>query len=163
MQNEEFGARLNPLELAAWNDMKSVVVNFLGSHRHEKYPDIVDSILKAYVQLGARMSLKMHFLHSHLDFFPSNLSEVSNEQGKRFHQDICVIEGRYQSRYNANMMGDFCWYYNVRARAHHRREKPNARNIFKAVSWCIIKLNAFVVCCNSLFSAKLYFVIVCTV
>ena len=44
MQNEEFGARLNPLELAAWNAMKSVVVNFLESHRHEKYPDIVESI-----------------------------------------------------------------------------------------------------------------------
>ena len=53
MQNEEFGARLNPLELAAWNAMKSVVVNFLGSHRHEKYPDIVDTMLKAHEQLGA--------------------------------------------------------------------------------------------------------------
>ena len=49
--------------------MKSVVVNFLGGHCHEKYPDIVDSILKAYEQLGARMSLKMHFLHSHLISF----------------------------------------------------------------------------------------------
>ena len=28
MQNEEFGARFNPSELAAWNAMKSVVVNF---------------------------------------------------------------------------------------------------------------------------------------
>ena len=73
MQNEEFRARLNPLELAAWNAMKSVLVNFLGSHRHEKYPNIVDSMLKAYGKLGARMSLKMHFLHFHLDFFPSNL------------------------------------------------------------------------------------------
>ena len=45
--------------------MKSVVVNFLGSHRHEKYPDIVDSMLKAYEQLGARMSLKIRFRHSH--------------------------------------------------------------------------------------------------
>ena len=93
MQNKEFGARLNPLELAARNAMKSVVVNFLGSHRHEKYLDIVDSMLKAYEQLGARVSLKMHFLHSHLDFFPSNLAKVSDEQGERFHQDISVIEG----------------------------------------------------------------------
>ena len=56
------------------------------------------------------MSLKMHFLHSHLDFFPSNLGEVSDEQGERFHQDISVIEGRYQGRYDAKMMGDFCCY-----------------------------------------------------
>ena len=27
------------------------------------------------------MSLKMHFLHSDLDFFPPNLGEVSDEQG----------------------------------------------------------------------------------
>ena len=98
MQNEEFGARLNPLELAAWNAMKSVVVNFWGSHRHEKYPDTVESMLKAHERLCARISLKMHFLHSHLDFFPSNLVEVSDKQGKRFHQDISVIEGRYQGR-----------------------------------------------------------------
>ena len=51
----------------------------------------------------------------------------------------------------------------MRTRAHYAREKPNARNIFKSVSWFIIKLNALVVCCNGLFSAKLYFVIVCAV
>ena len=125
MQNEEFGARLNPLELAARNAMKSVVVNFLGSHRHEKYPDIVDSMLKAYEQLGARISLKIHFLHSHLDFFPSNLGEVSDEPGERFHQDISVIEGRYQGRYDANMMGDFCWYLQRESKSllHKRKAK----------------------------------------
>ena len=104
MQNEEFGARLNLLELAVWNAMKSVVVNVLGSHRHEKHPDIIDSMLKAYEQLGARMSLKMHFLHSHLDFFPSNLGEVSDEQGERFHQDISFIEGPYQGRYDGRFL-----------------------------------------------------------
>ena len=88
MQNEEFGARLNPLDLAAWNAMKSVVVNFLESHRHEKYPYIVDSMLKAYEQLGACMSLKIHFLHSHLAFFPPNIGEISDEQGERLHLDI---------------------------------------------------------------------------
>jgi len=34
------------------------------------------------------MSLKIHFLHSHLDFFPSNLGDFSDEHGERFHQDI---------------------------------------------------------------------------
>ncbi|KRX78455.1 putative ATP-dependent RNA helicase DDX23 [Trichinella sp. T6] len=32
--------------------------------------------------------LKLHFLHSHLDFFPQNLGDVSEEQGERFHHDI---------------------------------------------------------------------------
>ena len=88
MLNEEFDSRLNPVELAAWNALKSIVANFLGNHCHEQYADMVDDMLKAYEQLGACMSLKMHFLHSHLDFFLSNLGKVSDEQGERFHQDI---------------------------------------------------------------------------
>ncbi|UYV68012.1 Transposase [Cordylochernes scorpioides] len=42
------------------------------------------------------MSLKIHFLHSHLDFFPDNLGAVSDEHGERFHQDISSMEKRYQ-------------------------------------------------------------------
>ena len=56
------------------------------------------------------MYLKMRFLHSHLHFFSPNLGEVIDEQGERFHRDISVLEGRYQGRFDANMMGDFCWY-----------------------------------------------------
>ena len=109
MLNEKFDSRLNPVELAAWNVLKSVVANFLGNHRHEQYADMVDDMLKAYEQLGARMSLKMHFLRSHLDFFSSNLGKVNDEQGERFHLNISVIEGQYQGRFDANMTGDFCW------------------------------------------------------
>jgi hypothetical protein len=45
-------------------------------------------------QLGCNMSLKMHFLFSHLDFFPLNCGAVSDEHGNRFHQDILVTEHR---------------------------------------------------------------------
>jgi hypothetical protein len=31
------------------------------------------------------MSPKVHFLHSHLNYFPQNLGIVSDEQGERFH------------------------------------------------------------------------------
>jgi len=40
------------------------------------------------------MSLKIHFLKSHLEFFPENLGEVSDEHGDSFHQDIMVMEKR---------------------------------------------------------------------
>ena len=46
--------------------------------------------------MGCRMSLKMHFLHSHLDLFPENLGAVSDEQGERLHQDIQAMEERYK-------------------------------------------------------------------
>ena len=39
MLNEELDSRLNPVELAAWNALKSVVANFLGNYRHEQYAD----------------------------------------------------------------------------------------------------------------------------
>ena len=49
MLNEEFDSRLNPVELAAWNALKSVVANFLENYRHEQYAEMVDDMLKAYV------------------------------------------------------------------------------------------------------------------
>ena len=55
------------------------------------------------------MSLKIHFLHSHLEFFPENLGMVSDEQGERFHQDILLMERRYQGFWNESMMADYCW------------------------------------------------------
>ena len=55
------------------------------------------------------MSIKLHFLDSHLDFFPDNLGDYSEEQGERFHQDIKTMETRYQGRWNVNMMADYCW------------------------------------------------------
>ena len=51
----------------------------------------------------------MHFLFSHLDRFPENLGDVSDEQGERFHQDIKEMEIRYQGRWDAVMMADYCW------------------------------------------------------
>ena len=35
MLNEEFDLHLNPLKLAAWKALKTVVASFLGNHRHD--------------------------------------------------------------------------------------------------------------------------------
>jgi len=45
-------------------------------------------LLTSYKDMGCNMILKIHFLESHLDFFPENLGEVNDEHGERFHQDI---------------------------------------------------------------------------
>ncbi|UYV67632.1 hypothetical protein LAZ67_5001409 [Cordylochernes scorpioides] len=45
------------------------------------------------------MSIKIHFLHSHLDKFPDNLGAYSDEQGERFHQGMKVMEERYQAKF----------------------------------------------------------------
>jgi hypothetical protein len=55
------------------------------------------------------MSLKIHFLHSHLDLFPENCGAVSDEHGERFHQDVSSIEKRYEAKWNCDMHPDCCW------------------------------------------------------
>ena len=37
---------------------------------------------------GCNVSLKFHFLQSHLYIFPGNKGAVSDKHGERFHQDI---------------------------------------------------------------------------
>lgn len=49
------------------------------------------------------MSIKLHYLHSHLDKFPGTIDDLSEEQRERFHQDIRIVEVRYQCRWNMNI------------------------------------------------------------
>ena len=55
------------------------------------------------------MSLKLHFMDSHVEYFPENLGDYSEEQGQRLHQAIKVMQQRYQKRWDENMMVDYCW------------------------------------------------------
>ncbi|UYV73268.1 hypothetical protein LAZ67_10002409 [Cordylochernes scorpioides] len=95
-QDGNFQNSLNEVEAAAWNSFRNVCKNFLGSVKVENYRDIVNDLLLSYKALGCNMSLKIHFLHSHLDFFPDNLGAVSDEHGERFRQDISSMEKQYQ-------------------------------------------------------------------
>ena len=64
--------------------------------------------------MGVKMSLKIHFLHSHLDSLPLDLSKISDEHGERLHQTIQTIEKRYQGRADERMMADFCWFLKIK-------------------------------------------------
>ena len=60
--------------------------------------------------MECHVSLKLHFLCPHLDFFQENLGAFSEEHGEIFHQAIQQIEKRYQSRrWDSAMMGDYMW------------------------------------------------------
>jgi hypothetical protein len=80
--------------------------------------------------LGCSMSLKLHFLHTHVDFFPENLGAVSEEQGEHFHQDIKEMEQRYQGRWNVNMMGNYCWMTHREITEMSHTRKSNIRTIY---------------------------------
>lgn len=105
-----FDRALEPKERAAWKCFKKVVHGFLGNKKDDKYEELISQMLDSYHKMGCRQSLKIHLLHSHLDFFPENLGNVSDEQGERFHQEIATMEHRYQGRWDEGMMSDHCWF-----------------------------------------------------
>ena len=71
---------MNPLEADAWRGFVGVVQNFLGNRRAANFEEVVQNILDAYQRLEANMSIKVHFLHNHLDRFSANCGDVSDEQ-----------------------------------------------------------------------------------
>jgi len=81
----------------------------LGNRRAQNCEELVNNLLQNYQKIGCNMSLKIHFLHSHLDFFPENCGAVSDEHGEHFHQDISSMEKRYQGKWNCAMLADYCW------------------------------------------------------
>lgn len=76
--------------------MKNICTSFLENNKEKNHEILVQNMLSAYEKLNCNMSLKAHFLHSHLDFFSENLGTVSDKQGERGLQDMKEIEKRYQ-------------------------------------------------------------------
>ena len=111
LASEELEEQISDLERNAWQAFRMIVEGFLGKHRRDDYVFVllVSNLIKSYEKLGCRMSLKFHFLHSHLDFFRDNLGNVSEEHGERFHQDSQVMEKRYQGRWDEAILGDYVW------------------------------------------------------
>ena len=75
------------------------------------------------------MSIKLHYLHSHLDKFSDNRRDVSEEQGERFHQDIKVMKDWYQGRWDSHMMSDYCWSL-MRANPDALHKKASSKRNF---------------------------------
>ena len=109
VRDEKFIEKMNDKERNAWMSFVAVMQNFLGNKKSSGYEVLVENLLSAYQQLGCNMSVKLHFLKSHLDRFPENLGKVSDEQGERFHQDLKTMEERYQGQRDKRMMADYCW------------------------------------------------------
>jgi len=96
-------------EQRAWHAFREVVTGFLGNRRVDTYKDRMEELLSSYQKLGCNLSVKIHFLSSHLDFFPENCGSVSDKPSERFHQDIAAMEGRYKGKWSPSMLADYCW------------------------------------------------------
>ena len=107
IRDPEFENLMNEVELEAWKVFVLVVKNFLGYIKARNSAELVNIILTAFGNLGCNMSVKIHYLFSHMDRFPENLGSISDEHGERFHQDLKGIEIRYKGRWDAVMMADY--------------------------------------------------------
>lgn len=121
-KDKKFVTSMNNLESRAWCSFVLVIKNFLGNNKSENYIELVENMLSSYRDLGCNMSIKVHYLHSHLNCFPENLGDVSDEQGERFHQDMKIMEERYQGRWDVHMMADYCWSLQRECNEPHSRK-----------------------------------------
>ena len=87
---------MDDLVKRTWCSFVDVVKNFLRNNRAVNYEELIEKMLKCYHEIGANVSIKVQFLDSHLDKFPGNCGDFSDEQGERFHQDLKVMEDCYQ-------------------------------------------------------------------
>jgi hypothetical protein len=126
VEDSHFTESMNEIESNAWCSFVKVIQNFLGKHKSQNYVELVGEMLTNFNKLGCNMSIKVHYLHSHLDRFPENLGDLSEEQGERFHQDIRTMEERYQGRWDTHMMADYCW-----SLQRDHPSKPYARKSYK--------------------------------
>ncbi|XP_049800441.1 uncharacterized protein LOC126235714 [Schistocerca nitens] len=108
-KDANFEACLTDKEKTAWDCFKMVLENFLRGRRATNYKAMVKDMIKAYQDLGCNMSLKVHMMDSHLDYFTESCSDVSDEHGERFHKDISTIERRYEGKWVPSMLADYCW------------------------------------------------------
>ena len=109
IRDPEFENSMNEVELEAWKAFVLVVKNFLGNNKATNYAELVNNMLTAFRNLGCNMSVKMHNLFSHIDWFPEYLGSMSDEQGEKFHQDLKEMETRCQGRWDVVIMTDYCW------------------------------------------------------
>jgi len=65
----DFSTKLNSLQRRARKAFENVCTNFLRNEEAENYTEIVHELISSYSPMGYNMSLNLHFLHFHFDFF----------------------------------------------------------------------------------------------
>ena len=79
-----------------------------------------------------------------LNFFPENLSAVSDKQGERIHQDIQAMEVCYQGIGNEEMIGDNYWMLYLNDPSHVYKRKLHAKDFLSAMLHsCVLFLMLF--------------------
>ncbi|KAI6647417.1 hypothetical protein LOD99_12413 [Oopsacas minuta] len=81
------------VEAAAWYSFVDVVKGLLGNTKVANYHNLVKGMLKNFHSLGTRMSIKLHYLYSHLERFPENLGDLAKNRAS----DSTKISGLWRN------------------------------------------------------------------
>ena len=84
LKDPDFDKELTSIELRAWKAFKWLCTNFLGNKKSPSFKMRVENLLEAHKKMGCLMSLKIHFLYSHLDFFQQTLVRSATSKVKDF-------------------------------------------------------------------------------
>ena len=77
--------------------------------------------MKSHQAMRCNISLKIHFLNSHLDFFSDNLEAVSEKHSERLNQQISTIE---DTKASFGMVPD---YFRT-----NKRDVPHGKYLWKS-------------------------------
>jgi hypothetical protein len=114
-------------EKRVWEAFRLVFGNFLCRHNMPNCRLLVKEMLVICKIMEYGMSLKTYCLYLHLDCFPINLADISTEHGKRFHQEISVMEKYYQGKGSPIMLDHCCCWLERDAPVAYKRKSSGKR------------------------------------
>ena len=77
---------------------------------------------------GQKCHGKFIFSILFLIFFPPDMEKISDENSKRFHQEIKEMESRYQGRITKNMLADYCWFLQRKSDTVDKRQVKRSKH-----------------------------------
>ncbi|GBO43050.1 hypothetical protein AVEN_143492-1 [Araneus ventricosus] len=84
MKDENFETKMETNERKVWESFKLGITSFHGNKKNPNYKSTVEEMIENFKILGYIMSLKVHFLDSHLNYFPENLVQLVRNKVKDF-------------------------------------------------------------------------------
>lgn len=94
-----------------------MILNFLGNTKDPPYESTVADLMQHLRILGCNMSIKLHFLNSHVDYFWENLGSINKNKvsvfiktSKKWKGDIKVNGINLNGINLTCTMADYCWY-----------------------------------------------------
>jgi uncharacterized protein Usg len=99
MKDKYFDALLKGAGKAALELFK-VGEKFLSKYKTTNYRTLVENILQTFRNIGCNLSLKLHFLYGHLEFWQANLemsvTSMMRAKPRYLHHENCITANGIQ-------------------------------------------------------------------